>query len=86
VRFNQLAGKEIINLRDGLRMGRLGEATLVIDEATGRIDSMAVPLRAPRWRTGPDTAIPWTSVCRVGPDVLIVDLDLSQGAQPLRRS
>ena len=78
MRFSQLAGKEIINLRDGLRMGRLGDCDLQIDEATGRIETVAVPVRTGRWRTPTaDSGIPWHSIRRVGPEVLIVDLDVT---------
>jgi YlmC/YmxH family sporulation protein len=77
VRFTQLAGKEIINLRDGQRLGRLGDCDLAIDEGGG-IVSMLVPARQSVWRTGRDAEIPWAAIRRVGPEVLIVELELEE--------
>jgi YlmC/YmxH family sporulation protein len=74
VRFSQLAGKEIINLVDGERLGRLGEADVAIDETTGALAALIVPPRPRLWRPGLEARIPWEAVRRVGPDVLIVEL------------
>ncbi|MBX6378763.1 MAG: YlmC/YmxH family sporulation protein, partial [Clostridia bacterium] len=42
MRWSELAGKEIINLHDGARLGRLGEADLLLDPETGTIESLLV--------------------------------------------
>jgi YlmC/YmxH family sporulation protein len=75
VRFSELGGKEIINLADGERLGRLGECDLELDETTGAIVNLVTPARSGLRRGRSPVAIPWWSVRRIGPDVLIVELD-----------
>lgn len=75
MRFTELASKEIINLTNGGRLGALGDTDLVIDPETGKIQAIVVPPRS-RWaKNGVETEIPWTAVRRVGPEVMIVDME-----------
>lgn len=73
--WSELEGKEIVNLRDGEKLGRMSDADLVIDPATGQIQALAVesgwrPLGGRRlWE------IPWSEVRRIGSEVVIVDVD-----------
>ena len=82
MRFSELSSKEIINLSNGSRLGPLGDTDLEIDPGNGEIHAILV---APRGRFGrqahPPTLIPWRSIRRIGPEVMIVDLD----DEPLRR-
>jgi YlmC/YmxH family sporulation protein len=79
MRFSELASKEIINLSNGSRLGPLGDTDLEIDPKNGEIHTILVP---PRGRFGRQvhqpTVIPWTSIRRIGPEVMIVDLDDDQ--------
>jgi YlmC/YmxH family sporulation protein len=77
VRLTDLAGKELINLKDGQRLGRLGECDLEVDEASGTLAAVVVPIRRGGKSAAP-ARIPWASVRRVGPEVLIVDMDLPE--------
>ncbi len=43
MRLSQLLGKRIINIYDGEIMGSVGDADLVVDPATGVIESIIVP-------------------------------------------
>ncbi|WP_053959020.1 YlmC/YmxH family sporulation protein [Sulfobacillus thermosulfidooxidans] len=76
MRFSELASKEIINLSNGSRLGPLGDTDLEIDPENGAIQAILVP---PRGRFGRQiqqpTQIPWRSIRRIGPEVMIVDLD-----------
>ncbi|MDA8193001.1 MAG: YlmC/YmxH family sporulation protein [Thermaerobacter sp.] len=82
MRFTELAAKEIINLTNGGRLGPIGDTDLLIDPASGQIQSMLVPPRG-RWaKHGQHTEIAWSAIRRVGPEVLIVDLE----AVPLMRN
>ncbi len=83
MRFTELASKEIINLSTGGRMGPLGDTDLVINADTGQIESIIVPSRGRLNRQTEETTIPWNAIRRVGPEVLIVDMD---EAGPLRRT
>ncbi len=75
VRFSELATKEIISLTDGSRLGPVGEADLVFDEISGRLQTILIPPKSRFSRTGQYTEVPWTSVRRVGPEVVIIDLE-----------
>lgn len=75
MRFSNLGGKDIINLRDGQRLGTLGECDLAIDVETGRISALVIPPRSGVLRTRGPSDIPWESVRRIGPEVLIVELE-----------
>jgi len=74
----ELAAKELINLKDGLRLGRLGECDLELEEGSGRVAAVLVPRRARHASKGEPSRIPWASVRRVGPEVLIVELDFPE--------
>jgi YlmC/YmxH family sporulation protein len=73
VRFSGLAGKEIINLRDGERLGHLGDCDLEVDPS-GSLQALVMPERRGVGRGRRRVSIPWSAVQRIGPDVLIVDL------------
>ncbi len=79
MRFSELAAKEIINLSNGSRLGALGDTDLEIDPQNGEIHTILVP---PRGRFGRQVQhpimIPWASIRRIGPEVMIVDLDDDQ--------
>lgn len=78
MRWSELADKEIINLHDGARLGRVGEADLVFNPDTGEILSLLVPGRgrlAALLGLRPPMAVPWEAVRRVGPEVLIIELE-----------
>jgi YlmC/YmxH family sporulation protein len=75
MRMSELAAKEIIDILTGERLGLVGESDLTLDEATGRIVELIVPARRGLWAGRPAAAIPWSAVRRVGPEVVIVELD-----------
>lgn len=74
MRFSELAMKEIISLTDGSRLGPLGDADLVFDEVSGRIEKILVPPKSRFQRALPPTEVPWNAIRRVGPEVVIIDL------------
>lgn len=75
MRLSELGRKEIINLVNGHRMGVVGESDLGIDETTGQILELQVPSRRGLWGTQRAERILWESVRRVGPEVVIVEVD-----------
>ena len=81
VRFSGLAGKEIINLRDGERLGHLGDCDLEVDGA-GALQALVMPERKAVGRGRRVVSIPWSAVQRIGPDVLIVDLAPAELPKP----
>ena len=75
-KFTELHCKEVICLCDGRRLGYISDACVEIP--TGKIVSITVP--------GPcrflglfgrrdDYVIPWCKICRIGPDIVLVDIE-----------
>ena len=75
VRLTQLQCKEVICVNDGKRLGFITDVLVEVPE--GRLSAIVVP--------GPcrffglvgrsdDYIIPWNSICRIGPDVVLVDV------------
>jgi YlmC/YmxH family sporulation protein len=78
VRLNELIGKEIVNIYDGMRMGTVGDSDMVIDEESGQIVSIILPNRGNAlnfWTDRQKLVIPWDAVKKIGREVIVVDLD-----------
>ena len=78
MRLSELAGKKIVNLRDGEILGDVGDADLLIDEVSGDILSLLVPVRSTflnRWFDHSMLTIEWSSVRKIGPEIMVVELD-----------
>jgi len=78
----ELRQKEVINLKDGQRMGFV--ADIEINEETGQIESMIVPGPARvfgMFGREQEYIIPWDSVKRVGDDIILIDVDIKDVAQ-----
>lgn len=78
MRLSDLAGKEVINLGDGSRLGLVEECELSFDDHTGRIQSLMLPNRGGFLRLFNDnrySSIPWHAIRRIGDEVIIVDLN-----------
>ncbi|MBS3887330.1 MAG: YlmC/YmxH family sporulation protein [Dethiobacter sp.] len=72
--LSQLSKKEIINLYDGSRLGYVADSDLVIDEATGDIQSIIIVPRGAKLRGVRELSIPWAAIKKIGEEVLIVEL------------
>lgn len=78
MRLSDLAGKEVINLGDGSRLGLIDECELTFDEHSGRIHSLVLPNRGGFMSFFSDkkySNIPWQAIRRIGDEVIIVDLN-----------
>lgn len=71
--LSALAGKEIIDVAQGVRLGLLKEADLLVDPSDGRIEALIIPVRRGWWSRG-ELVVPWSQVLKVGPDLIVVDL------------
>lgn len=86
MRLSDLAGKQIVNLYDGKRLGIISEADLEIDAHSGRIRAMLVPSRYPWggfWGDSQQIVIPWEAIKKIGTEVIIVEISLP--SRPWRR-
>lgn len=80
MRWSELRDKEIIDISDGERLGAVGESELVVDEKTGSISTILVPSRGGFFSFGASQKfinIPWASIEKVGPEVIIVETNSS---------
>jgi YlmC/YmxH family sporulation protein len=78
LRLSDLEGKEVINLVDGMRLGVIGQADMVIDIHTGDIQSIILPRRInvfSLWADRQNMIIPWHAVKKIGNEVIIVEID-----------
>ena len=77
MRLSRLMGKKIINIFDGDILGTVGDSDLVIDCETGEIRSLILPHKKDRGMGRRDLTpltIPWDSVCKIGTEVMVVDI------------
>ncbi|MDD2497072.1 MAG: YlmC/YmxH family sporulation protein [Desulfitobacteriaceae bacterium] len=82
MRLSELIGKKIINVYDGGILGTVGDSDLVIDPFSGEIESIILPNKSNLinvWFQKQQLVIPWSSVKKVGSEVIVVDLDESHG-------
>lgn len=78
MKLNDLVGKEMINIYDGMRMGTVGESDMLIDHETGKIISIILPNKGNAfnfWADRQKLVIPWEAVKKIGREVIVVDLD-----------
>lgn len=79
--LSDLAGKEIINLHDGARLGLVGDADLDIS-SNGTVEAIILASRggfSGFWSSKGERdrdllVIPWKTIRKVGSEVIIIDL------------
>lgn len=77
VRLSELIGKDIVNIQNGSRLGTVADSDLVISAETGEIDSIILPSKSGLFNIldRNNLQIPWSSVRKIGAEVIIVELD-----------
>ena len=87
VKFTDLHCKEVICLSDGRRLGYISDARIELPE--GRVAAVTVP--------GPcrilgvcgrrdDYVIPWSCIKRIGPDIVLVDVNPEECRVPKHKA
>jgi YlmC/YmxH family sporulation protein len=76
LKFTDLQCREVICVRDGRRLGFVTDVQIEMPE--GKIRAVVVP--GPCRYLGiagrrEDFCIPWDSICRIGPDIVLVDAE-----------
>jgi YlmC/YmxH family sporulation protein len=77
ISFCELKRKEVINLRDGARLGAVCD--MEIDRCTGTVCSIVVPGPPKLWgllKSDEELVIPFCKISKIGDDVILVDLVL----------
>ncbi len=76
VKTSELRVKEVVNLRDGRRLGTISD--LELDLASGRVTALVVPASG-RWLgffgRDHDYVIPWPQIRKFGQDVILVEIE-----------
>ena len=74
-RIAELRNKEVINIRDGQRLGSIYDVE--VDVPSGNVVSIIVPEKTGIFGSGKNEyIIPWREVCKVGDDIVLVDTDV----------
>lgn len=78
MKLSSIAGKEIVNLTTGERLGIVAESDLVIEEDTGRIIALVIPRDRSFFSLKKDKRmleVPWRNVKKIGNDMIIIEYD-----------
>ena len=74
-KFTELLCKEVICIGDGRRLGFIQD--VLIQLPNGEVNAIVVPGPCKLGGFGPpkdDYVIPWNNICRIGPDIVLVDI------------
>ena len=83
VKFSDLHCKEVITICDGQRLGYISDVCIELPD--GRVSAIVIP--------GPcrlfgivgrrdDYVIPWCAIRRIGPDIILVDIQPDECCMP----
>ena len=75
IKFTQLQCKEVICISDGRRLGFIQD--VLIQLPNGDVSAIVIPGKCTLGGLGPpkdDYIIPWKCICRIGPDIVLVDI------------
>lgn len=74
--FSELHAKEVINIRDCRRLGRVSD--FEFDECSGCIHKLIVPGCCNKlccfFKSEQDIVIPYKNIKQIGPDIILVDI------------
>ena len=68
--FNELRNKEIVNLTDGAKMGRMVD--IVFNSESGRVLGVMLPGEKRLFKKSEDIFIPLEKIRRIGNDVILI--------------
>lgn len=75
VSFSQLKEKEIVNVFDGKKLGRVID--VVFENSTGVVRGIVVPGERKLFRKNEDIFVPLEKLKKIGDDVILVSLQVS---------
>ena len=76
--LSEIAGKEIVNLITGERLGVVGECDIIIDETDGSILALSIPREKGflgRRKDKDVLEVPWRNVRKIGNDMIIIEYE-----------
>ncbi|MCM3214696.1 YlmC/YmxH family sporulation protein [Niallia taxi] len=76
MRLSELSGKELVDVKNAVRLGMLGQTDLEINEKDGQIKTLLIP--SLKWfgfrKTGDELRVPWSHIKKIGTDMIIIDI------------
>lgn len=84
MRLCELRQKEVINCKDGERLGFVGD--IEFNCISGSIEKLIVPGPCKLWGflgREKEYVIPWRNICQIGTDVVLVDIDAEEALQKI---
>ncbi len=73
--FLELRCKEVINVTDGKKLGRIID--IVFDLPTGKIKGFVVPVNQGGFglfKTSQQLFVPYNQICKIGADIILVEI------------
>ena len=83
IRVTDLHCKEVVCISDGCRLGFVSDVEVVIPE--GKVCAIVVPGKCKFFGIlgrQDDFVIPWSAICRIGDDIILVDCKISECRVP----
>ena len=76
--MTELNEKQVINICDGKILGYVSD--FKIDPSDGRLTAIIIPGECNIFmlKKTPDIVIPWEKICKIGVDVILVDIGIFQ--------
>ena len=77
-RLCEIKQKEVINIRDGIRLGYVCDLDIGLE--CGKINEIIIVAECKLWgllAPEKEYRIKWCNICRIGDDLIIVDVSLS---------
>ncbi len=72
--YNELRSKEVINTRTGAQLGRVCD--IILNSNSKCVLGVVVPGERRLFRAREDIFVPWCRICKIGQDVILVDMAL----------
>lgn len=76
--LSEIAGKEVINIATGEKLGIVGECDIIVDELNGKILALSIPREKGFLGIRKDRdvlEIPWRNVIKIGNDIIIIEYE-----------
>ena len=77
--MTDLTNKQVINVCDGKILGYVTD--FVVDSCSGRLKAIILPGEGSffSFKKCNDIVIPWEKICKIGDEVILVEIDSYQG-------
>lgn len=82
ISYNELRCKEVVNTRTGARLGRICD--IIINNVSKCVMGVVVPGEHRLFHAREDIFIPWCKICKIGQDVILVDMALESCTNVVR--